>query len=77
MWDTATDLGNVNVWFSWASYIKEVDKSALGRGKRFQVGYRLLPFMGDYTFTATVKEYKRGRSVLEIKQTFSFRKDKF
>ena len=63
MWDAATDLGNINVWFSWASYVKEMDKTPLGLGKRFQVGYRILPIMGDYTFIATVKEFKRGRSV--------------
>merc|ERR1711997_1229274 len=63
LWDAATDLRNINIWFSWASYIKEIDKSALGRGKRLQVGYRILPFMGDYTFIATVTEFKRGRVI--------------
>lgn len=61
LWDAATDLRNINIWFSWASYITEIDRTALGKGKRFQVGYRILPFMGDYTFIATVKEFKRGR----------------
>ena len=73
LWDAATDLGNINIWFSWASYIKEMDKSALGKGKRFQVGYRILPPMGDYTFIATVKEFKRGRSD-EKKYKFQFYK---
>ena len=76
MWDAATDLGSINVWFSWASYIKEIDKTPLGLGKRFQVGYRILPIMGDYTFIATVKEFKRGRSVPEL-QSFMFRKVKY
>ena len=67
LWDAATDLRNINSWFSWASYIKEIDKSALGRGKRLQVGYRILPIMGDYTFIATVKEFKRGRSERQTK----------
>ena len=61
LWHSAIDVGNINTWFSWASYIKEMDKSALGVGKRFKVGYRLLPHIGDYTFIATVKEFQSGR----------------
>ena len=62
LWEAATDMSNVNIWFSWASYIKQTDKSPLAVGKRFRLGYRL-PLMGDYTFIATVKEYQKEKSV--------------
>ena len=60
LWEAAVDLRNINVWFSWASYVNELDKTPMAVGKRFRVGYRL-PGAGDYTFIATLKEYRRGR----------------
>ena len=62
LWEAATDLRNVNIWFSWASYIKETDRSPLAPGKRFTLGYRL-PLLGDYTFTATVKTFQKEKCV--------------
>ena len=56
-----TDVRHINTWFSWASYVREVNpKQEMGEGKMFVVGYRV-PVWGDYKFLATITHWDRGK----------------
>ena len=76
LWSTATNMRQINSWFSWASFIREVRQyvfsdhktpdhkvdpsEELGKGKEFLVGYRL-PLIGDYVFSAKVTQFLMGK----------------
>ena len=59
LYEAATDLRHLNIWFSWASSITHVDGLPMTVGKQYKVGYRLP--MGEYSFLATIKEISKGR----------------
>ena len=57
----ATSAPQLGSWFSWASYIRELEPGTpLRPGKQLLLGYQL-PLVGDYVFTATVTEVQEGR----------------
>ena len=59
----ATSAPQLGSWFSWASYIRELEPGTpLRPGKQLLLGYQL-PIVGDYVFTATVTEVQEGRCV--------------
>ena len=63
MWRVATSAPQLGSWFSWASYIRELEPGTpLRPGKQLLLGYQL-PIVGDYVFTATVTEVQEGRCV--------------
>ena len=63
LWRVATSAPQLGSWFSWASYIRELEPGTpLRPGKQLLLGYQL-PIVGDYVFTATVTEVQEGRYV--------------
>jgi len=72
LWEAATDLSNVNVWFSWLSSISPVDGLPLGLEKVYKVAYKLPLGLLEYSFLVTVTKYQKKRIlVIEGNNFFS------
>jgi len=61
LWEAATDLVNLNTWFSWQSSITPVDSLPLDVGKVFRVGYNLPGPLGQYSLLAKVTKMEETK----------------